>query len=124
MEITMAYCGLRCDSCPIYLATLEKDISHQREMRESIAEICAMNYGMDLKPEDITDCDGCRTKAGRLFSGCLDCSIRNCARTKNLDNCAYCEDYQCEKLTEHFKLDPGAKERLDKIWRSNRLTKV
>ena len=112
----MAYCGLMCDSCPIYLATLEKDVSQQKTMRESIADLCFTQYGMELFSEDITDCDGCKTKLGRLFSGCMDCKIRNCAKQKEIENCAFCDDYACDTLLKHFELDPSAKERLDKIW--------
>jgi len=111
----MAYCGLTCDSCPIYLATLEQDKSHQQEMRISIARLCSEQYGMNLKPEDITDCDGCRIESGRLFSGCEKCKIRKCARQKGLENCAHCSEYACEKLREFFVTDQGAKTRLDMI---------
>jgi hypothetical protein len=29
----IAYCGLACFSCPIHLATLEKDLARQAKMR-------------------------------------------------------------------------------------------
>ena len=111
----MAYCGLVCDQCPIYLATTEQDESRQKAMRISIAEECRIHYGLKLQPEDITDCDGCRSGSGRLFSGCLNCEIRKCAIMKNLESCAYCTDYACNKLMEHFLLDPGAQTRLEEI---------
>ena len=60
MVTMIAYCGLKCDSCPIHLATFEKDKPRQQTMREAIAEQCSKHYGMNLNPEDITDCDGCR----------------------------------------------------------------
>jgi hypothetical protein len=111
----MAYCGLSCGTCPIHLATLEQDVSRQSAMRESIAEKCSTLYGMNLLPEDITDCDGCRSATGRIFVECLNCKIRNCARQKNLDHCAACKDYPCEILEKHFSLDPGSRDRLDEI---------
>jgi len=115
METLIAYCGLRCDTCPILLVTLEQDVSQQQTKRESIAEQCSKLYGMKLQPEDITDCDGCRADTGRLFSGCLYCEIRKCASKKNIDICAFCNEYVCEKLEKHFSLDPSAKIRLEKI---------
>jgi hypothetical protein len=84
-------------------------------MRESIVELCSQQYGMNLRLEDITDCDGCRANDERLFSGCLNCEIRKCAGKKNIENCAYCNNYACEILKKHFLLDPGAKTRLEEI---------
>ncbi|MDP4292288.1 MAG: DUF3795 domain-containing protein [Bacteroidota bacterium] len=115
METTMAYCGLICESCPIHLATLEQDKSLQETMRISIAEQCFTFYGMNMRPEDITDCDGCKAPSGKLFSGCLSCGIRSCARQRNIENCAYCNDYFCERLSDHFLLDPEAQTRLEEI---------
>lgn len=119
METSIAYCGLICSTCPIHLVTNEPDKSRQKVLRESIAELCFKEYGMDLQPEDITDCDGCRADTGRLFSGCLSCKIRKCAIRKNILNCAFCSDYACEILTEHFLHDPDAQIRLEEIRSSN-----
>lgn len=114
----IAYCGLECSSCPIHLATLEQDIPRQAEMRIIIAEELSKIYGTVPKPEIITDCDGCRAENGRLFTGCADCVIRLCASGKNLINCAFCEDYACDKLMKHYAIDPGAKIRLDEVRRN------
>lgn len=111
----IAYCGLECESCPIHLATLEKDIFHKAEMRVMIAEELSKIYGTTPKPEIITDCDGCKVSNGRLFTGCTDCEIRNCAIMKNLINCAYCSDYLCDKLKKHYVIDPDAQKRLERI---------
>ena len=113
MGFMIAYCGLACESCMIHLATLELDQSQQQAMREVIAEQCSTIYGMNLQAKDITDCDGCRAKTGRLFSGCTQCNIRKCAISKNIDSCAFCVDYTCKELQEHFLLDPEASTRLE-----------
>ena len=115
MATMIAYCGLECDTCPIHLATLEADESRQQAMRESIAEECSELYGMNMKPEDITDCDGCRAGNERIFSGCLKCEIRKCARERQIGSCAYCDDCPCEMLHKNFALDPSAKKRLEEI---------
>lgn len=114
----LAYCGLECHTCPIHLATLEQDSSRQKEMRESIAKLCYSQYGMDIKPEDVIDCDGCLTRSGNLFSGCQNCEIRKCAIDKNIKNCAYCNNFVCDKLNELFRLDPEAQIRLERIRQS------
>jgi len=109
----MAYCGLLCSGCPIYLATREEDEQARARMISEIVRISREHYGVDYSPEDITDCDGCPTEGERLFSGCMKCTIRACARDKGLANCASCDDYPCGNLTSLFTMDPGAKTRLD-----------
>lgn len=115
MNKMIAYCGLNCDTCPIHLATLEQDKSSQQKMRVSIARLCFEQYGMKLQPEDINDCDGCRTDKGRLFSGCRNCEIRKCASQRNLESCAYCSEYICDILKEFLLHEPSAQTRLEEI---------
>ncbi len=118
MSGTMAYCGLVCQTCPIYVATREENREEQARMRAEIAQLCNEQYGMKYEPEDITDCDGCRTEGGRLFSACKNCPIRNCAKQKGLENCAHCNEYVCERLEAFFATESAAKARLDGV-RSN-----
>lgn len=121
MKPMLAYCGLRCDTCPIHLVTYEKDKKQQYKMRESIARKCFEYYGINLLPEEVTDCDGCKGETGRLFSGCLDCEIKKCAEQKKIECCAYCSEYICEILKHHFSLDPDAHNRLEKIRQTNKI---
>jgi hypothetical protein len=111
----IAYCGLDCLSCPIFLATEEQDREKQKEKREEILRLINEHYGLELKLEDITDCDGCMADPGRLFSACKDCPIRRCAIDKELESCAYCDEYVCQTLEEFFSKEPHAKKNLDKI---------
>jgi hypothetical protein len=117
MKEILAYCGLTCHSCPIYVATREKDEEKKHEMRIEIAHQIKKLYGQECKPEDVTDCDGCRTKSGRLLVGSKKCQIRKCASRKGVENCAHCDEYACEKLAEFFATEAHAhaKERLDEI---------
>ncbi len=87
----------------------------QVRMRIEISQLLNGQYGMNYELEEITDCDGCRTEGGRLFSGCKNCLIRKCAREKGLENCAYCAEYACERLEAFFSSDQNAKIRLDEI---------
>ena len=115
MSEAVAYCGLICETCPVYLATREKNKSKQDRMRAKIVRICKEQYGMEYDLKDINDCDGCRTEEGRMFLACKNCHIRNCAKRKGFESCAYCSEYVCGKLEEFFVSDPSAKTRLDKI---------
>jgi len=108
----IAYCGLICQGCPIYWATKEKNEEKKEKMRVEIARQCK-EYDLKYELQDITDCDGCKTEGGRLFSGCKKCEIRKCARGKKIENCAHCDQYACEKLKKLS--DADAKSRLDLI---------
>lgn len=111
----IAFCGLDCVGCLIYQATREPDANVRRSMRLEVVRRCRDLYGQDLTPEDVTDCDGCRAITGRLFSSCLKCEIRKCARQSQLDSCAFCPEYACEKLQNIFRLEPAARGQLEKI---------
>ena len=111
----IAYCGLSCQTCPIYLTTRQENKEEQARMRVEIARLCKEQYWKDFELEDIFDCDGCQTDGERLFSQCKNCPIRNCAREKKLENCAYCTEYACGKLEAFFRTDPMARTRLEAI---------
>ena len=110
MSEMIAFCGLDCLECEALLATRADD----NEMRLVIAERWSREYDADLKPTDI-DCDGCTSGSQLLFGHCEVCEIRACGREKGLENCAHCDEYACEILSEFFKVVPGAKVRLDGI---------
>jgi hypothetical protein len=120
MTEILAYCGLTCQRCPIYLATRQENKEVQASIRAEVVNQCKEHYGIQYQHEDITDCDGCRTDGDRLFSASRNCPIRTCARKRKLENCAHCTDYICEKLETFFKKEADAKTRLDSIRRSIR----
>lgn len=115
MNEIMAYCGLFCHTCPIYLATREKDIEKKTQMKVEIAQQSNKLYGTKYKPEDIGDCDGCKAERGRLFESCQRCNIRKCAISNAVENCAYCNAYPCEKLEKIFAEEQNVRKRLDDI---------
>lgn len=102
-----AYCGLNCSTCPIYVATMESDPIRQMAQRKQIAGLINARYGIELSAGQINDCDGCRSKSGRLFIMCGDCKIRKCARDKRVESCAFCPDYVCDKLHEFIESETG-----------------
>jgi hypothetical protein len=119
MNVPLAYCGLECSGCPILLATVEADPEKKKAMREEVIRVCRERYGIAYAMGDISDCDGCRgPAAGRLFSGCAKCGIRQCARDADLQSCAFCGEYPCGKLKEIFQSDPAAGSRLDELHRT------
>ncbi|KPK78635.1 MAG: hypothetical protein AMJ89_00885 [candidate division Zixibacteria bacterium SM23_73] len=114
MEKMIAVCGLVCTECPAFIATQKES----DEERKKVAEMWSKEFKVELKPEDI-NCDGCIADSERLFSHTQVCEIRKCGLDKKVKNCAHCEEYTCEKLTDFFKMAPEAKTTLDEI-RKNR----
>lgn len=119
MDEVIGYCGLNCCTCPIHVATREKDEEKRRSMRAAIAEEIKKHYGIEYGPEGITNCDGCRSEGDRLFAGSKNCQIRKCVRPKSIENCAHCTKYPCKRLKKFFAEYPedgeDAKRRLDHI---------
>jgi hypothetical protein len=110
MEKAIAFCGLTCSDCPAYLATQDDS----DEERRRVAETWSKEYNSDIKPEDIS-CDGCLPGHTRYFHHCFDCDIRACGIARGVENCAFCDEYACEKLDRFFGLVPAAKTTLDAI---------
>ncbi|MDD5014196.1 MAG: DUF3795 domain-containing protein [Atribacterota bacterium] len=104
MDKIIAFCGLSRSGCPAFIAT-QKDNNKERE---KTAKAWYKITKCDIKPEDI-NCDGCLEESGRLFNYCKVCEIRKCEQEKKVKNCAYCDDYACEKLIKFFDMYPEAK---------------
>ncbi len=113
MDKMIAFCGIVCTECPAFLAT-QKDDDNERT---KVAELWSKEFKAEIKPEDI-NCDGCLLESGRLFGHCKVCEIRKCGQERNVKNCAYCDDYACEKLNKFFGMAPDAKATLEEIRKS------
>lgn len=110
MNMMIAFCGLDCHECGAFLATQSNDDGKRKE----VAELWSKEFGADIKAQDI-NCVGCTSVSEIHFSHCDVCEIRLCGMEKAVKNCAYCDDYACDKLGELFKMVPTAKMRLDEI---------
>jgi len=110
MEKMIGYCGIICSDCPVLMATQKNDDAE----RKRVAEIFTKQYGKEYKPEDI-NCDGCIGDSPRIFSYCNVCEMRKCGREKNVENCAHCLEYPCERLSHLFSKYSKAKVTLDEI---------
>ena len=110
MEKIVAFCGLTCTDCKAFMATQENDDAKRRE----VAEAWSKAFGHEIKPGEI-NCDGCLTRDGRHINYCSVCEIRKCGMEKGVENCAYCIDYDCEKLAKFFEQSSEAKKTLEEI---------
>jgi hypothetical protein len=101
----LSYCGIDCSVCPAFIATQAEDIDKLTTL--------AGEWFEGSKDYSIVVCDGCQSD--RLMKWCGECPTRSCAAEHKLENCAFCEDYGCQKLLKVFKMSPDAKTNLDRI---------
>ncbi|MEW5953852.1 MAG: DUF3795 domain-containing protein [Bacillota bacterium] len=106
----IAYCGLNCEKCPAFIATVNND----DQLRAQVAREWAREYNAPILPGHI-NCTGCVAGGVKTYYCEQLCEIRKCAREKELSTCADCGDYNCSKLDEVFKHAPAARQNLDRL---------
>ncbi|OLS12883.1 MAG: hypothetical protein RBG13Loki_3518 [Promethearchaeota archaeon CR_4] len=109
-ESLLAPCGLYCGVCGIYIATRDGN----EELRQKLSKF----YGTKVVE---TACRGCMQPepADCQFPICGACVIRNCVKGKELQSCAQCKKFPCEKIS-NFPL-PVARQFMSEaipLWRS------
>jgi len=105
----IAMCGLTCSDCGAFIATKTNDNAKRKE----VATAWSKMFNASIKPENI-NCEGCMEN-GIHFSHCNECETRKCGVPKGIVNCAYCNDYGCERITKFFEVAPEAKTNLEQI---------
>jgi len=114
MDNIIAYCGMVCAECPAFIATQNDD----QEALKQVAAQWSQEFDASFTPEDCI-CDGCLVLEGRSASYCHQCEIRACGIEKKVQNCAYCDEYTCEKLEKFFAfVPPDAKASLERVRQS------
>lgn len=108
MRNMIAYCGLDCEKCDAYLATINDD----QALREKTAKLWAKLNNVPILPEHI-NCEGCRVDGMKtVFCDSL-CGIRQCALKKNVETCGDCSD--CYSLV-YLNQNPQFFSKLNKVW--------
>src|SRR5512143_667287 len=89
MQPILTRCGYRCDLCLAYWPNVEKN----PENRQILSDGWFKYFHFRTPPEAII-CDGCMAERS------LDpnCPVRPCVAAKDLENCAHCDEYICERL--------------------------
>ena len=95
MKQMIAYCGLDCEKCDAYIATINDDPS----LREKTAKAWSELNQVAILPEHI-NCQGCRTKGIKTIFCDSICEIRQCALKKSVETCGDCLDLKKCKLVE------------------------
>ena len=108
MENRIAFCGLDCEQCDARRATVNDD----RALREATAALWSQLNHTVILPDQI-DCLGCRAEGVKtIFCESL-CSIRQCARKKDVETCCSCpEKKKCPVLDVIISNHPEARENL------------
>ncbi|TEB15011.1 hypothetical protein Psfp_02458 [Pelotomaculum sp. FP] len=93
MDKLMSYCGLMCNDCDAYKATVNNDDILRKQTAENWSKI----YGTRIEDEEI-NCLGCKSDV--IFFNCVKCEVRGCNMVKNSNNCSECEEFPCNILEE------------------------
>jgi hypothetical protein len=95
MQPILTRCGYRCDLCLAYKPNVEA----YPDNRQILSDGWYQYFGFRLPAEAIC-CDGCMADNPKLID--QNCPVRPCVIEKGLENCAQCEQYVCEMLTERL----------------------
>ena len=117
MKKMIAYCGLDCEKCDAYLATVRDD----QALREKTAKAWSELNHVPILPEHI-NCLGCRADGIKtVFCDSL-CEIRQCALKKGAQTCGDCEELEkCRTVGAILADNPEA---LNNLKRQKNTTKV
>ena len=108
MKSMIAYCGLNCENCDAYLATINNDQS----LREKTAKLWAALNNAPILPEHIY-CQGCRTEGVKTVFCESMCAIRRCARERGAATCGDCPLVEsCQTVSAILKNNPEARKNL------------
>ena len=101
----ICYCGLHCENCAVKVKVEPASKILYDEMKKAgFEEIISMipdgdKFWSFLKGMVVDGvCVSCREGSGNP-----GCTVRLCAKEKNVEMCALCESYPCELFTRYFE---------------------
>ena len=104
MKNMIAYCGLDCEKCDAYLATINDD----QALREKTAKLWSELNNAPILPEHI-NCEGCRVDGAKTVYCDSLCAIRQCALKKSVATCGDCPELEkCQTVGMIFSNNPDA----------------
>ncbi|MFX1497156.1 MAG: DUF3795 domain-containing protein [Promethearchaeota archaeon] len=105
-DILIAYCGIDCGSCDIYLAPSNPKIAKQLARAfEGAWE--------NVRPGDFS-CKTCRGPINDCWS--TECWIRDCcSKTKNLNYCYECTEFPCANLEKWASKSKGYRKAFNRL---------
>lgn len=87
MTEMIGYCGYCCHLC----AARSDDAAVRQELVDGWRKV----FGHQNYTAENVRCDGCLSD-GRVAD--QECKARPCAREKGVENCAFCDEFPCEKM--------------------------
>lgn len=108
MKNMIGYCGLDCEKCDAYIATVNDD----QALREKTAKTWADLNNALILPEHI-NCEGCRMNGAKtVFCDSL-CEIRKCALKKGVTTCGDCRELEiCSTVGTIIENNPSVMKNL------------
>ena len=108
MKEMIAYCGLDCEKCDAYLATIHNDPA----LRGKTAKLWTELNQVPILPEHI-NCQGCRADGVKTPFCASLCKIRQCALRKGVETCGGCKGWeQCRIVGTILENNPDARNNL------------
>ncbi len=94
MKCSIACCGLDCERCDAYIATVNDDDDLRRRVAEEWSEL----NNVEITPE-MVNCVGCRAEGVKMIFCQSLCEIRKCCVGKGYETCGSCGDMEsCGKV--------------------------
>ena len=109
MEKSIAFCGLVCSQCPVYIAT--------KTNNEELKEKLAIEYSTDtfeFVKEDM-NCTGCHSVVGVNEKMRKECLMRKCGMHKSISHCAECNEYPCQYINSYVPTGSDNRKMLDEL---------
>jgi hypothetical protein len=105
-------CGLDCETCDAWIATMNND----NELRKATAEKWQTLYNVPNISFVMINCTGCR-EAGAKIGHHAQCEIRLCAVAKGFETCGQCADLEtCSIISGLHQAVPDAMLNLRKLY--------
>lgn len=108
MKDMIGFCGLDCEKCDAYMATINDD----QALREKTAKLWAELNNAPILPEHI-NCEGCRIDGVKTVFCENICVVRQCAVRKGLVSCGECSELEtCATVGTIISNNPSVLENL------------
>lgn len=108
MRQMIGYCGLDCEKCDAYIATVNNDDA----LREKTATLWSQLNNIEITAS-VINCSGCRTEGIKTYFCDNLCEIRRCAQSKGLETCGECAVMEvCKTVAEIHRNNEAAKKNL------------
>ena len=104
MRKKIAFCGLDCEKCDAYLATVNDD----NALREKTARLWSELNQVEITADQI-NCEGCREDGLKTVYCDSLCEIRKCAVKKGMETCGSCPEMDtCQTVGVIINNNPSA----------------